>query len=80
LDIERQGVLEFRDNPVTAIGEDLRAGNQAPEFSSYDNNWAWKPALHSIQGLARIIGSLVPKLGDEPDYPAVLEAARKALA
>jgi thiol peroxidase len=174
MDIERKGVFEFRDNPVTVIGEDLKAGDQAPEFSAYDNNWAWTPALQSTQGKVRIIGSLpslstsmcdretrrfnqeaanlgpsiaivmvsmdlpytqknwcaaagidkvttlsdakeaqfgkkygvllkepgvfrrsifvvgkndkvvyaayMPRLGDEPDYPAVLEAARKALA
>jgi len=174
MDIERQGVLEFRDKGVTIIGADVKVGEQAPEFSASDVNWQWIDALQSTQGKVRIIGSLLsvstsvcdretrrfneeaaalgadiavlmvsmdlpftqknwcaaagidkvttlsdakeaqfgkryglllkepwilrraifvvdkkdkvvfaaymPKLGDEPDYPAVLEAARKALA
>ena len=174
MDIERQGVLEFRDKGVTVIGADVKVGEQAPEFSAFDVNWQWIDALQSTQGKVRIIGSLLsvstsvcdretrrfneeaaalgadiavlmvsmdlpftqknwcaaagidkvttlsdakeaqfgkryglllkepwilrraifvvdkkdkvvfaaymPKLGDEPDYPAVLEAARKALA
>lgn len=174
MDIEREGIFEFRDKAVTVIGADVKVGDQAPEFSVYDVNWGWIEALHSTQGKVRIIGSLpslstsvcdretrrfneeaaalgaeiavlmvsmdlpftqknwcaaagidnvmtlsdakeaqfgkkygvllkeprilrraifivdkkdkvvlasyMPKLGDEPDYPAVLEAARKALA
>lgn len=58
MDIERKGVFEFRDKPVTVIGEDVKVGIQAPEFSAYDNNWNWTAALQNTQGKVRIIGSL----------------------
>jgi thiol peroxidase len=59
MDIERQGVLEFRDKDVTVIGADVKVGEQAPEFSAFDVNWQWIDALQSTQGKVRILGSLL---------------------
>ena len=58
MDIERKGIFEFRNNPVTVIGEDVKVGDKAPEFWTYDNDWVWLPALETTQGKVRIIGSL----------------------
>ncbi len=58
MDAERKGIFEFRNNPVTVVGEDVKVGEKAPEFSGYTGDWAWVPALQSTQGKVRIIGSL----------------------
>lgn len=58
MDIERKGIFEFHDKPVTVIGDDVKVGDRAPEFSAYNNNWEWIPALGSTQDKVRIIGSL----------------------
>jgi thiol peroxidase len=58
MDVERKGIFEFRDNPVTVIGEDVKVGDAAPEFAAYNTNWTWISALQSTQGKVRIIGSL----------------------
>jgi thiol peroxidase len=58
MDVERKGLIEFHNTPVTVIGEDIKVGDIAPEFSGYNKDWVWVPALHSTQGKVRIIGSL----------------------
>ncbi len=58
MDVERKGIFEFHNNPVTVIGEDIKVGDRAPEFFGYNNDWAWLPALQSTQGKVRVIGSL----------------------
>ncbi len=58
MDVERKGIFEFRNNPVTVVGDDLKAGDRAPEFSAYNNDWGWVAALQSTQGKVRVIGSL----------------------
>ncbi len=58
MDVERKGIFEFHNNPVTVIGDDVNVGDKAPEFWTYDNNWVWLPALQTTLGKVRIIGSL----------------------
>ena len=56
--IQRKGLIEFRGQDVTVIGEDIRVGVQAPEFSVLTMDWIWMNALEDTQGKVRIIGSL----------------------
>ena len=56
--VERKGLIEFRGKDVTVVGEDLRVGDQAPEFSVLTTDWTWMNALEDTQGKVRIIGSL----------------------
>jgi len=58
LAVERKGLIEFRGQDVTVVGEDIRVGDQAPEFSVLTMGWAWMKALEDTQGKVRIIGSL----------------------
>jgi thiol peroxidase len=56
--VERKGLMEFRGQTVTIIGEDVKVGEQAPEFSALTMDWSSMNALESTQGKVRIIGSL----------------------
>jgi thiol peroxidase len=56
--IERDGMFVFKGQDVTIIGEDLKVGEQAPEFSALTKDWSWMRALESTKGKVRIIGSL----------------------
>jgi len=56
--VERKGLMEFRGQTVTIIGEDVKVGEQAPEFSALTMDWASMNALESTQRKVRIIGSL----------------------
>lgn len=55
---ERKGIMEFRGQGVTIIGDDIRVGEQVPEFTVMTKDWSWIEALDSHQGKVRIIGSL----------------------
>jgi thiol peroxidase len=50
--------MEFRGQEVTIIGEDIKVGEKAPEFSALTIDWSSVKALESTQGKVRIIGSL----------------------
>ncbi len=56
--VERKGLIEFRGQDVTVVGEDIRVGDQAPEFSVLTMDWTWMNALEDTQGKVRIVGSL----------------------
>jgi len=58
MSIERRGLLKFRGQDVTVIGEDIRLGEQVPDFTVMTKDWTWIKALESQQGKVRIIGSL----------------------
>jgi thiol peroxidase len=58
LGVERKGLIEFRGQDVTVVGEDIRVGDQAPEFSVLTMDWTWMNALEDTQGKVRIVGSL----------------------
>ncbi|MBM7644819.1 thiol peroxidase [Scopulibacillus daqui] len=51
--------VTFKGNPVTLIGEEVKAGDQAPDFTALDNSLAEK-TLNDYKGV-RII-SVVPSL------------------
>lgn len=56
--VERKGLIEFRGQDVTVVGEDVQVGDQALEFSVLTMDWSWMKALENTQGKVRIIGSL----------------------
>jgi thiol peroxidase len=56
--IERGGVFVFKGKDVTIIGEDIKVGDRAADFSALTRDWSWMPALASTNGKVRIIGSL----------------------
>lgn len=56
--VERKGLIEFRGQDVTVVGEDIRVGDQAPEFFVLTMDWTWMNALEDTQGKVRIVGSL----------------------
>lgn len=58
MSIERKGIMEFRGQDVTVIGEDIRVGDQVPEFSVMTQDWTWIKGLDSQQGKVCILGSL----------------------
>lgn len=57
---ERAGAVTFMGNPLTLVGDELRAGAKAPEFELLDNNLA-PVKLSSYLGKVVII-SAVPSL------------------
>lgn len=56
--IERVGLFEFKGQDITIVGEDIKVGDQAPEFSALTRDWVMISALESTKGKVRIIGSL----------------------
>jgi thioredoxin-dependent peroxiredoxin len=64
---ERKGILKFRGQDVTVIGEDLKAGQKAPEFTVQDLNWSSYKGLENTQGKVRIISSLLSLTTDVCD-------------
>lgn len=58
MSIFRTGVFQFRGQDVTIVGEDIKVGYQAPEFTVEDMDWQTVKGLESTQGRVRIIGSL----------------------
>ena len=54
----RSGIFEFRGQDSPVIGEDLRVGQPAPEFTAHTTEWARVGGLESTLGKVRIIGSL----------------------
>jgi thiol peroxidase len=58
--IERAGAVTFQGNPLTLIGETLKVGAKAPDFSLLDNSLG-PVTLAASAGKARLI-SVVPSL------------------
>ena len=56
--VERKGLIKFRGQDVTIVGDDIRVGDQAQEFSVLTMDWTWMNALEDTQGKVRIVGSL----------------------
>jgi thiol peroxidase len=54
----RTGIFEFRGADAPVIGEDIRMGQQAPDFTAHTTDWTTVEALKSTQGKVRILGSL----------------------
>ena len=58
MSVERTGIIDFRGNDVTIIGEDIRVGQQVQDFSVMTKDWSWINALENQKGKVRIVGSL----------------------
>jgi thiol peroxidase len=57
---ERTGIIAMRGNPLTLVGEEVKVGNQAPDFIVLDNNLS-PVKFSSYRGKICIISS-VPSL------------------
>ncbi|SEM89688.1 thiol peroxidase [Lihuaxuella thermophila] len=57
---ERQGAVTFKGNPVTLLGPEIKAGDQAPDFTVLANDLS-TVTLNDSKGTVRII-SVVPSL------------------
>ena len=64
---ERKGIMKFRGQDVTIIGDDIQVGEQVPEFTVMTKDWSWIEALASQQGKVRIIGSCLLYTSDAAD-------------
>lgn len=58
--VERQGVTTFKGNPVTLLGNEVKVGDKAPDFTVLANNLT-PVTLNDSKGTVRII-SVVPSL------------------
>jgi thiol peroxidase len=56
--LERFGIVKFKGRDVTVLGEDLQAGQPAPEFLVQSLEWAPFHGLADTQGKVRVITSL----------------------
>jgi len=57
--LERFGIIKFRGQAVTVLGEDLKAGMAAPEFTVQTLEWAPFHGLADTQGKVRIIAAFL---------------------
>ena len=71
MDTERKGVITFKSNPLTLIGNEVKVGEAAPEFTVLDGSLQ-PVTLASSQGKTRLIIA-VPSL----DTPVCDTEARK---
>jgi len=85
---ERAGVITMKGNPLTLIGEEVRVGQKAPDFTVLDNGLAYGVLIKELRLLARAVfvvdrectiryTQLVKEIATEPDYAAALDAVRK---
>ncbi len=56
--LERKGIFQFKGLTVTVIGEDIKAGQQAPGFTATTQEWLPFNGLEDTRGKVRIIASL----------------------
>jgi len=56
--IKRVGLLKFGGQDVTIIGQDLKVGDKAPEFTVQTQDWSIVKGLGSTKGKVRIIATL----------------------
>ncbi len=56
--IERSGEFKLGDKLVTMVGDELKVGQYAPEFSVHANDWSKVYGLESTHGKVRIIAAL----------------------
>lgn len=55
---ERAGLMQVGGKDVTIIGDDLRVGDVAPEFTAHAQDWSLRSGLGDTDGKVRIITSL----------------------
>jgi len=58
--VERKGIVTFQGNPLTLVGIELRAGDQAPDFTLLDNELN-EVRLNDFRGKTKVI-SVTPSL------------------
>jgi thiol peroxidase len=58
---ERAGLVRFAGQERTVIGDDIKVGQKAPEFTVQKNDWSITKGLKETRGKVRIIAS-VPSL------------------
>jgi thiol peroxidase len=58
--VERQGAVTFKGNPVTLLGNEVKVGDQAPNFSVLANDLS-TVTLENSKGTVRLI-SVVPSV------------------
>ena len=57
--LERLGIVKFRGQDVTVLGEDLKPGDPAPEFTVQTLDWAPFHGLVDTKGKVRIIAAFL---------------------
>ena len=57
--LERFGIVKFRGQDVTVLGEDVKPGQAAPEFTAQTLEWAPFRGLADTQGKVRIIAAFL---------------------
>jgi thioredoxin-dependent peroxiredoxin len=57
--LERFGIVKFRGQDVTVLGEDVKPGQAAPEFIVQTQEWAPFHGLADTQGKVRIIAAFL---------------------
>jgi thiol peroxidase len=57
--LERFGIVKFRGQDVTVLGEDLKPGQTAPEFVVQTQEWAPFHGLADTQGKVRILAAFL---------------------
>ena len=61
---ERFGLIKVGGKDATVIGDDLKVGGKAPEFTVHSLDWSLKRGLADTEGKVRIIAA-VPSLDTE---------------
>ncbi|MBI2759525.1 MAG: thiol peroxidase [Chloroflexi bacterium] len=62
--IERVGLIKVGGKDATVIGEDIKVGQAAPDFTAHATNWSSVRGLADTEGKVRIIAAL-PSLDTE---------------
>jgi len=57
--LERFGIVKFRGQDVTILGEDVKPGQAAPEFIVQTQEWVPFHGLADTQGKVRIIAAFL---------------------
>lgn len=55
---ERPGIIKFAGKEQTVIGDDLKVGQKAPEFTIQKTDWSLAKALKETSGKVRILASI----------------------
>lgn len=62
--VERYGLIELMGKPAAILGEDVKVGQQAPEFTAQANDWSDVNIVAATTGKVRIIAA-VPSLSTD---------------
>lgn len=55
---ERFGLIQVGGNDATVVGDDVKVGDKAPDFTAQDGDWATVRGLADTTGKVRIIAAL----------------------